>query len=163
MNYNNLSQKTNYTAGSGSLDLASIYLTTVNIPGINFGHPEIGGRSGGRLNVTGDTIVYNTLSFEMLIDEDFKLYQEFMTKVFNNVNQTSGQFASQEFDFWIDINNNKGHKLFKIEFFNCRIESIGDIQLDTTDDITEHTLSVEIKYDYYTMDYQGYRIPTLRT
>ena len=149
MNYNNLAQKTNYLAGSAKLELAPFYLTVVNVPGINFSHPEIGGRYGSKLNVTGDTLTYNALSFEMLIDEDFKLYHEFMDKVFKNINPETGTFATQEFDFWIQINNNKGNKLFKIEFMNCRIESIGDIMLDVQDEITEHTMSIDIKYDYF--------------
>jgi hypothetical protein len=149
MNYNNLAQKTNYLAGSDKLGLLPFYLTSVNIPGVNFSHPEIGGRYGTRLNVTGDTLIYNALAFEMLIDEDFKIYHEFMDKVFKNINPESGSFATQEFDFWIQVNNSKGNKLFKIEFYNCRIESIGDIIMDAQDEITEHNMSVDIKYDYY--------------
>lgn len=149
MNYNNLAQKTNYLAGSDKLELMPFYLTSVNVPGINFSHPEIGGRYGTRLNVTGDTLVYNPLSFEMLIDEDFKIYHEFMDKVFKNINPESGSFATQEFDFWIQLNNSKGNKLFKIEFYNCRVESIGDITMDAQDEITEHSMNVDIKYDYF--------------
>jgi hypothetical protein len=160
MNYNNLAQKTNYIAGSDKLDLTPFYLTTVNIPGISFSHPEMGGRYGSRLNVTGDTLTYNALSFEMLVDEDFNVYHEFMDKVFDNVNPESGTFAAQEFDFWIEVNNNKGNKLFKIEFYNCRIDSLGDILLDSQDDITEHLMSIDIKYDYYKI-VKSQQIPTL--
>lgn len=148
MNYNNLAQKTNYVAGSVALELAPFYLTTVNIPGINFTHVDVGGKAG-RFSVTGDTLSYNILSFEMLIDEDFKIYHEFMDKAIKAINSETGTFASQEFDFWIQINNNKGNKLFKIEFYNCRLESIGDIQLDSQDEITEHNMNVDIKYDYF--------------
>lgn len=161
MNYNNLAQKTNYIAGSDKLELLPFYLTTVNIPGINLSHVEMGSRSGARFNVTGDTIVYNTLSFEMLIDEDFNIYHEFMDKITSNINPESGSFASIEFDFWIEINNNKGNKLFKMEFYNCRVETISDIQLDTQDDMTEHTMSVDVKYDYYKV-IRNQTIPTLR-
>lgn len=148
MNYNNLAQKTNYIAGSVALDLAPFYLTTVNIPGINFSHVEVGARAG-RFSITGDTLVYNPLNFEMLIDEDFKIYHEFMDKAFKNVNSETGTFASQEFDFWIQVNNSKGNKLFKIEFYNCRLDSVGDIILDSQDEITEHVMTVDVKYDYF--------------
>ncbi len=159
MNFNNLAQKTNYLAGSDKLELMPFYLTSVNVPGVNFSHPEIGGRYGSRLNVTGDTLVYNTLAFEMLIDEDFKIYHEFMDKVFKNINPETGSYATQEFDFWIQINNNKGNKLFKIEFYNCRIESVGDILLDSQDDSTEHLMNVDIKYDYFRV-IRSQQIPT---
>jgi hypothetical protein len=149
MNYSNLAQKTNYVAGSNALELLPFYLTMVNLPGVNLSHLEVGGRDGARLNLTGDTLTYNTLSFEMLVDEDFQIYHEFMDKVLKNVEPETGKFQNEEFDFWIEINNSKGNKLFKVEFYNCRIESIGDIQLDSQDDATEHTMSAEIKYDYY--------------
>jgi hypothetical protein len=147
-NYNNLAQKTNFTAGSDKLELLPFYLTTVNLPGVNLAHPEVGGRAG-KFNLAGDTLTYNALSFEMLVDEDFNIYHEFMDKIFQNIDSEAGTFNNIEFDFWIDINNSKGNKLFKIEFYNCRLESIGDVQLDSQDDITEYTMSVEMKYDYF--------------
>ena len=163
MNYNNLAQKTNFTAGSDQLDLIPFYLTSVNVPGINLSHPELGGRSGTRLNLTGDNITYNALSFEMLVDEDFNIYHEFMDKINENIDPESGTFESVEFDFWVEINNSKGNKLFKMEFYNCRIESIGDIQLDTQDDITEYTMSVDVKFDYYKIFKDSETVPILNT
>lgn len=160
MNYNNLAQKTNFTAGSDQLDLLPFYLTSVNIPGINLAHSEIGGRYGSKLNVTADNVTFNALSFEMLVDEDFEIYHEFMSKINDNINVETGSFASQEFDFWVEVNNNKGNKLFKMEFYNCRIETIGDIQLDTQDDITEYTMTVDLKYDYYKI-IRSQTVPTL--
>lgn len=162
MNINNYAQKTNYTAGSSDLEIMQLYLTTVNIPGITLSHPELGGRSGAKLNVTGDTLTFNVLSFEMIVDEDFKVYHELMQKINDNINPESGSFASTEFDFWVEINNSKGNFLFKMEFYNCRIESIGDIQLDSQDDITEYTMSMDIKYDYYKIIEAG-TVPSLRT
>lgn len=162
MNYNNLAQKTNFVAGSDKFDILPFYLTSVNIPGINFGYPEVGGRGSARLNLASDTITYNALSFEVLIDEDFNVYHEFMDKVVQNISVERASFADNTFDFWVEVNNSKGNKLFKIEFYNCRVESIGDVLLETQDDITEHTMSVEIKYDYYKM-IRGNSIPTLAT
>lgn len=160
MNYNNLAQKTNYIAGSDKLELLPFYLTTVNLPGINLSHPEVGGRAG-KLNVTGDTLSYNSLSFEMLVDEDFNIYHEFMDKIFENIDPEEGTFANIEFDFWVEVNNNKGNKLFKVEYYNCRIESIGDVLLDSQDDITEYTMSVDVKYDYYKIIKGNESIPSL--
>jgi len=162
MNTNNLAQKTNFAAGSDKLGLTSLFLSSVNIPGVTFGHPEIGGRSGTKLNLAGDTLIFNSLSFELLVDEDFNIYHEFMGKVFNNVNPVTGSYASIEFDFWVDINNSKGNQLFKIEFSNCRVESIGDIPLETSSDETEFLLSVEVKYDFFKIVKPNQTVPTLR-
>jgi len=162
-NYNNLAQKTNFTAGSDQLELTSLYLQSVNIPGINLAHPELSGRAGARALMSGDTVTFNSLSFELLVDEDFLIYHEFTGKVFDNINPSSGSFANVEFDFWVDIANSKGNHLFKMEFHGCRVESISDIQLDTQDDILEFTLPVDVKFEYFTIDRGASTIPALRT
>jgi hypothetical protein len=104
---------------------------------MNFGHPEVGGKGSAKLNLQADTVTYNPLSIEVLIDEDFIIYHEFMSKIEDSISVDNASFAPIEFDFWIQINNNKGHKLFKMEFYNCRIDNISDLILDTTDDSTE--------------------------
>ena len=161
-NNNNLAQKSNFTAGSDKLAFGELFLTSVNIPGINLSHPDVGGRTGTKLNLAGDTLTFNSLSFEVLVDEDFNVFHEFTGKVFDNINPETGSFASVEFDFWVDVNNSKGNKLFKMEFYNCRVESIGDIQLEVQSDETEFTLPVEVKFDYYKIFKSTDSIPALR-
>ena len=64
-------------------------------------------------------------------------------------NPENGTFSIQEFDFWIELRNNKGNKLFKIDFVNAKFESIDDVQLDVTNDEVMNTLSCSITYDYF--------------
>jgi len=161
MNSNNLAQKTNFTAGSDKLQLSMLFLSTVTIPGMSLSHIEKSSRSGTVFNISADTIEYNDLSFEILIDEQFLVYKEFTDKIFKNISPTSGSFANTEFDFWVEVANSDNVKLFRMDFNSCRIESIGDIELDTTSDETEFLLSVEVKYDYYSIDYGNNIIPTL--
>lgn len=159
MNHNNLSHRSNFIAGSEAFKDVPFMLTTLNIPGISLGHSQVGGRGSSKMFMSADVITWNALSFDMLIDEDFKVYTEVMDIVRKNLNVESGNFANFVFDFWIEINNNKGNKVLKLEFTNCRIESIGDISLDVQDDTTEHTLNISMVYDYYTIE--NIRIPTL--
>lgn len=163
MNYNNLAQKTNYIAGSDKLKLLPFYLTAINIPGVTFGLPEVGGRGGAKALLSSDTITFNGLSIEILIDEDFKVYQEFIDKALKNVNVEDSTFTDEPFDFWVEINNNKGNKIMKFEFNSCRIESIDDIQLDTSDDITEYSMSVSLRYDYFNIIKSDRDVPSLKT
>ena len=51
--------------------------------------------------------------------------------------------------FWVELNDNKSHKILKFEFYNCRIENIGDIELDTTNPETEITMDLSLKFDYF--------------
>lgn len=152
MNYNNLAQRTNFIASSDKFKNLPFFLTSVNIPGITLAHPEIGGANSSRIKLSSDTVTFNSLSFEMLVDEDFLIYQELMGIIRDNVDVNSGTFKDLCFDFFIELHNNKGNKILKLDFFNCRIESIGDIVLDTQDEATHYLLSMELVYDYYEIE-----------
>lgn len=150
MNYNNLSQKTNFTAGSPKFDKVPFFITTINIPGISLPPQEVGGRDGAKGLLTGNSFEYSALSFEMLIDEDFHIYNELYDVLDEYINIETGEFKEFVFDFFVQLTNSKGNPGLKLEFHNCRIESIGDISLDTTDDTTQYTLSMEMRFDYFT-------------
>lgn len=149
MNYNNLAQKTNWIAGTDRFPLVPFYLTNISIPGINFSIPETGSRLGARLNLASDTITYNSLSFDFLIDEDFEIYKSFYRYIYESINPEKGTFADISFNLWVELNNSKSNKIMKFEFYNCRIESVGDIELDTTSPETESTMNLSLKYDYF--------------
>ena len=149
MNYNNLAQKTNWTAGTDKFPLVPFYLTNISIPGMNFSVPETGSRFGARINLASDTITYNSLSFDFLIDEDFEIYKTFYDYIYQSINPEKGTFADTSFDLWVELNNSKSNKIMKFEFYNCRIESIGDIELDTTSDETEIVMNLGLKFDYF--------------
>ena len=149
MNYHNFAQKTNFIGGSEKFEDMVFYMTSVNIPGITFNLPEVGGRYSTKAFLASDKITYNNLNFEFLIDEDFSLYKDLMKTITKSYNPEEGTFKNEEFTFWLQINNNKGNKVMSFEFYNCRIENLGDINLNTQDDSTEHTMTLDIKYDYY--------------
>lgn len=149
MNYNNLAQKTNWTAGTDRFPLVPFYLTNISIPGMNFSVPETGSRFGARINLASDTITYNSLSFDFLIDEDFEIYKTFYDYIYQSINPEKETFADSSFDLWVELNNSKSNKIMKFEFYNCRIESIGDIELDTTSDETEIVMNLGLKFDYF--------------
>lgn len=152
MNYNNLAQRTNFIAGSEQFKNLPFFLINVNIPGITLSHPEVGGKHGARMNLSGDTAVFNSLAFEMLVDEDFIIYQEFMNIIRKNIDLKTGTYSDFYFDFFIELSNNKGNKVLKLDFTNCRIESIGDIILDSQDDSTQYTMTIDMRYDYFEME-----------
>ena len=149
MNYHNLAQKTNFLGGSDKFENLPFYITTLNIPGITFSFPEVGGRFSKKVYLPAGTMTFNNLTFEFLIDEDFSLYKDLMKSITNSYNPEEGTFKSEDFTFWLQINNNKGNKVMNFEFYNCRIENLGDINLNTQDDSTEHTMTLDIKFDYF--------------
>lgn len=152
MNLNNLAQKTAWEAGSNKLQLANLYIQNFSIPGISFSHPDIYAHSSVKIGLVADNMSFNECSFDLLIDENYRMYFEIMDIVFKQFNPENGTFANQEFDFFVNLKNQKGENVFTINFFNCRFTNIGEISLSTQGDETYNTLNVSIRYDYYKIE-----------
>jgi len=147
INTRNYSQKTNYMCGTESMDLLPFYVTTLNIPGINTNVQEISGRSGAPVQMTPGNMTFNSLSLEVLLDEDYKIYRDIIKNI--KIDVETGTFESAYFDFWTSFTNDMGKVVMKIEYYNCLIESIGDLSLATNDDTTEQTFDLSLKFDYF--------------
>jgi len=147
-NNNNLAQNTNFICGSSALELTQIYCTSLALPGISLNHPFITSGNGSPLNLTGDNVMFNSLQLSLLVDEDYDVYFEFITKLQENISFVNGSYSEQCFDFFIDITNSKGNHVFKINMVNCRIQSIGDLELNTGSEDTEMLLPIELIFDH---------------
>ena len=152
MNLNKHDQKTAWEAGSNKLQLANLYLQNFSIPGISFSHPDIYAHPAARLGLVADSISFNECSLDLLIDENYRMYFEIMDTVFKQINPENGTFANQEFDFFVNLKNQKGENVFTVNFFNCRFTSVSDITLSTQGDETYNTLNVSLRYDYYKIE-----------
>lgn len=150
MNYNNLAERTNFIAGSPAFEHIPFFLTSVNIPEISLDHPEVsGGRFSHNIKLPGDTIKYGVLAFEMMIDEDLLIYDELYRLVEKNTNPETNTFGDFSFDFFVEVNDNKGHSVIVFNFENCRINSIGSLFLETSDDSTFYRVNVDIQFDRF--------------
>ena len=152
-NINNLAQHINYIVGSNELELFPLYMQSFTIPGISFSHPEYGGRYGSKVKFQADCITFNQVTLQLLLDETFNSYREFMQKAFSLYNPQNGTFTQKDFNIFIVPNNTKGHPLFVCNIYDCKIESIDDIDLGLSDSSPYNTFSVTITYNYYTMSF----------
>lgn len=155
LNYNNLAQTTNFRCGSNTLNLSEVFMQTASIPGISFSHFHAGGRSGANAKIQADSVEFNPLNVQLLMDDDFEVLKEISGFVSKVINPESGSFALVPMDFWIEANDLKGNFLFKVEFQNAHIDSIDDVQLTTMDDAVVNTLSMTISYDYYNITWKS--------
>lgn len=150
MNYNNLAEQTNFIAGSSAFKHIPFFLSSITVPEMSVDHPEIsGGRFSHNIKLAGDTIKYGTLSFEMLIDENLLIYDEIYNLIKSNTNPDNNTFGDFMFDFFIEMNDNKGHSVLVFHFDNCRISSIGSLNLETSDDNPYYKLSMEMMFDKF--------------
>ena len=158
INSRNYSQPTNYQCGSETLNLVPFYATEITLPGVTTTIQEISGRQGALVNMSPATMTYNPLSITVVLDEDYKVWQDIMSNI--NINVQDGTFENKYFDFWITVNDDMGNTVMKIEYHSCTIESVGDLSLSSKDDMTEQTFTIDIKYDWFEIIHN--EVPKLR-
>lgn len=150
----NFAQKTNFICGCSLLPNIEFYLQSVSLPGISFNLSET-----KSLNLThyvaSTDHTYGTLQFEILIDEDFKIYDLFFNEILKSKSLTNPTYAQREFNIWIQVFNNKGNLLFTENFYNCMIDSLGDVSLLSTDSSIVNTVSVTLKFDWLDIVHDG--------
>lgn len=156
MNKLNFAQSTNFIVGIPALNNIHMYLTNAIVPGISLNHPEVYNQ-GLKGFVSADTPQYNnTMSFNAILDEDFKVYETLINEVFKHTtNAVDGGFKLRDFDIYNEIHNNKGNLIFTIWYKNCKIESVSDISLDANNDTVINTIDFSIKYDWFEIKHEG--------
>lgn len=154
-NANNIAQKTNFILGTSKLPKSVYMVQSVSIPEISVSHPSsIGGRFGVAMKLGADSSEYSDVSFDIILDEDLETFREVLEVMQRQVHPDDGVFEDTDWEFWLQVNNNKGHPLFRIDFIHSRLTSIGDISLDSTDDGI-NTMSLTISYDWYEISNSG--------
>lgn len=154
MNKLNFAQQTNFIAGIPEFDNIHMYLTNAVCPGVNLSQVEVYNQ-GMKALLGADGINYNPISFNAILDEDYKIYEILINNARDNKSFTNGSFAERNFDMFVEIHNNKGNLLFTIWFKNCKLESISDINLDSNNDSTTSTLDFTIRYDWFEISHEG--------
>lgn len=154
MNRLNYAQRSNFIAGSSELFRYEFYIQEFNLPGLTVNTVESFSQGMKHL-VSGDSITHTELDLTIMIDEDFLVYQALKKWLEDSVNQTTGSFADREFTFYCDVHNNKGNYLFTVMFYGCKIFSLSDVQLSSTDDTFSNTVNVSVEYDWFEFRHSG--------
>lgn len=150
----NFSQKTNFIAGCPQIPGMEFYIQDVSLPGISLELAEARTFALSKyLAATGHS--YGSLSFNVLIDEDFKIYDMFFKNIVDSKALINGTYAQIEYDFYVQVYNNKGKLLFTEFFKDCILESIGDVSLSSTDSSVINTFSADFKFDWLEIQREG--------
>lgn len=147
-NPNNLQTTSNYQVGISFLGDDILYAQNISIPGFNFNPIEQGGRSGTRVLFMSDTFAFDSITLDLFVDEKLELYKKLLKYVKDRINLDKDTFANKEFDCWVEIFNPMGISLLKIEYFGCFLDSIGALDLSSSED-TETTISLSIRITSY--------------
>ena len=138
-----------FLVGSDTLKLTPFFIKNFTIPSIAFAHIGLMNRSGVALHAGADSIDFNDLSLDIMLDSGFQTYFELLDLAMQEVNFEQDTFSTPTFDLWVQVLNSNKEILFRVDFKNCRIASIGEISLDPSAELGA-SLNVGIVYDYWT-------------
>lgn len=151
-NFNNsLSTSTNLKWGSSVLDNTFYLAQSFNIPGLSFSNPQMGSRGGARGRLAADSVEFSILNLDIIIDREWKVYDELFENFLETININTGNFSNNKvFDVWVEIYDNLDKKpIKKFWFRNCRVQSIGDIEMDVRDeDDSNISVLVSLEFDF---------------
>lgn len=145
----NLADVSQFLVGSDTLKLTPFFIKNFTIPSIAFAHPSLMTRSGVALHAGADSIDFNDLSLDIMLDSGFQTYFELLDLAMQEVNFEQDTFSTPTFDLWVQILNSNKEILFRVDFKNCRISSIGEIALDPSAELGV-SLNIGVVYDYWT-------------
>ena len=145
----NLADVSQFLVGSDTLKLTPFFIKNFTIPSIAFAHIGLMNRSGVALHAGADSIDFNDLSLDIMLDSGFQTYFELLDLAMQEVNFEQDIFSTPTFDLWVQVLNSSKEILFRVDFKNCRIASIGEISLDPSAELGA-SLNVGIVYDYWT-------------
>lgn len=145
----NLADVSQFLVGSDTLKLTPFFIKNFTIPSIAFAHPSLMTRSGVALHTGADSIDFNDLSLDIMLDSGFQTYFELLDLAMQEVNFEQDTFSTPTFDLWVQILNSNKEILFRVDFKNCRISSIGEIALDPSAELGA-SLNIGVVYDYWT-------------
>lgn len=122
-----------YIILTDKLSTIQFYLQRVNIPGIISNAIE--DLSFGRtIKIPGDSLAFEDLSFDILLDKELKTYEEVYDNIIGSNNPQTGLLTPSKkiFQATLVISTHKNNPEVKFIFDNVIIERIGSIQLDVT-------------------------------
>lgn len=121
----------------------------VNIPSISVAHVQ-NSSGAGSFFLPGNIIEFEHLQLNLLVDENLEVWVSLYDYLSNyHKISTSDSFCTQNEISWVEIYDNRNNYLFKIEFNNCFLQSIGSLEYSHDEDDKYFSLPITIVYDYF--------------
>lgn len=120
----------------------------VNLPGLSFSHVQASTRSS-MLNLQADTLNFNDLTLNLVVDENLKVWKEIVGKLTRMRDASTTEGENIEEMSFLEVHDDNSKLVLKLEFSGCMIESIDDLSFSTISEDEIITCSVTLKYDYY--------------
>ena len=120
----------------------------VNLPGISFNNIELS-KTAQRFFKQGDTPQYNSLTLDIILDENLEIWKEIVSIFQTMTKEGDGDQELTEFTSYLHIYNEKDQSILRLEFIDCVFQNIGDVEFDTSGEDQELILSLTIDYAFF--------------
>ena len=150
LSQNSYSTVSNIQFGSNEFKPVWVNSQTFALPAITLSPPKVNTRSGALVNLASDTVDYDDLSIDVIMDKDWDVWNSLYAFFLDGLNVEEGTFLKEQpVDLWIEFFNGQGKSVKKFMFYKCRLLSFGDVALSTMDVEDElNTLNVSFTFDY---------------
>jgi hypothetical protein len=139
----------------GAKDLEDLWWNaqSFELPTITLTVPQNNTRAGALVSQGTDTVNYSDFSVQVILDKEWKVFDELYQYFVEGVNVETGKFAhNKKFELWVEFTNSNNEIYKKFFLHSCRLLDFGGIRVDTTsaeDDLQVLTLSFNILYYSY--------------
>ena len=138
----------------GSAEMMKIWwnVQEINLPSMTFQGPNIGGRAGAQINLASDSVDYGELTLSVILDKDWKVYDEIYDYFLEGLNVETGKFSHyKKFELWVEFVDGKGQVKRRFWFHDCRLSSFDGLLVTTKEDEdSNQVMSLTFDYLYYT-------------
>jgi hypothetical protein len=128
-----------------------LMITGVNIPGFTLGTVSMN-RPTLVDKRPGDSLTYSDLSVTVLCDEDLKAYKEIYRYLVLAADPHTGRLEIKKtvFDANLFLTTNKNNVKHKLKFYNCFINSVSDIQMESSSSEEEQiTFTLGLQFTFF--------------
>lgn len=153
MSNTNVTQSSNFifSLTSNKLKQLDFYVTEFTGLGLSFTEVTPNAYMGQIIKRPGDTITFNDITLQVVVDEDYEVLQEIYDSIMSVKNIAENTIDwNQTFGGILYAASNRNNFKKKIEFTNCWIKDVGDLILTTTQTTADPViLTVTLAFDSY--------------
>ena len=151
---NSYSTSTSVRFGAKELPDTWWNVMSFEMPTISLDTPKFNSRPGATSAIAADTCTYTDFGVELILDKDWKIYDELYQYFLEGLNVENAKFSHQKkFELWIAFYDGKGKEVKKFWIHSARLLEFGGILATPNDaEDTQQTLALSFSILYFQPD-----------
>lgn len=148
----NLFKSCNFLITLKNQHTIELMIQQASIPGVTINEMPVNWQ-GLKDKMPGDSIDFNNLSLQVLLDEELNTFKEIYNNLIFSHDPVNNAYSPLKaiFDATLHLTTNKNNIQHEIKFFDCWVSNFSDITLssDTSED-EQLVVNLDIVYNFFT-------------